>query len=104
MNVQFYGYISALLISLLGSSLSMLALPWLLLELTDDVKYTAIILGARLLPVSISLFCGVKFIDRFSRKTLCIMSDLVSTTLVFALPALLHHFLLPFLINPLCLE
>lgn len=66
----------------------MLALPWFLLEVTGDVKYTAVILGVRLLPVSLSLFYGVKYIDRYSKKTICVLSDLISALLVFAIPAL----------------
>ena len=88
MNSQSYGYLIALLVSLLGSSLSMLALPWFLLEITGDVKYTAMILGIRLFPVSLSLFFGVKFIDRYSKKNICVVSDLLSAILVLALPAL----------------
>ncbi|MCW2488040.1 MFS transporter [Candidatus Symbiopectobacterium sp. NZEC127] len=88
MNSQSYGYLAALLVSLLGSSLSMLALPWFLLEITNDVKYTGIILGIRLLPVSLSLFFGVKLIDQYSKKTICVLSDLFSAILVFAIPAL----------------
>ncbi len=88
MNSQSCGYIAALSISLLGSSLSMLALPWFLLETTGDVKYTSIVLGFRLLPVALSLFYGSKFIDRFSRKSICVVSDLISAILVIAIPVL----------------
>ncbi|WP_319940478.1 MFS transporter [Xenorhabdus littoralis] len=88
MNTQSYGYIAALFISLLGSSLSMVAFPWFLLETTGDVKYTSIILGFRLLPVTLTLFYGTKFIDRFSRKSICVVSDLISAILVIAIPVL----------------
>ena len=88
MNAQSYAYIAALLISLLGSALSMLALPWFLLEITDDVKYTSIVLGIRLFPVTLSLFYGSKFIDRFSKKTICVVSDLFCGILVIVIPVL----------------
>lgn len=88
MNRQTLGYIAALLVSLFGNSLSMLALPWFLLETTGDVKYTSIVLGLRLIPVTLSLFYGTKFIDHFSKKTICIATDLLSAIFVIAIPAL----------------
>jgi len=88
MTTQSYGYIAALVISLFGSALSMVALPWFLMETTGDIAYTSIVLGIRLLPLTLTLFYGVKFIDRFRKKTICVISDLLSGIFIIAIPIL----------------
>ena len=74
MTLQLYGYLSALLISIFGSSLSMIAIPWFLLETTGNVMYTSIVLGIRLFPLILSLFYGSRFIDSFFTKLLTVCS------------------------------
>ena len=68
-----------------GDAIYQIALPWLVLELTGSKTTTSLVaLSAYLPTVLFSLFAGV-VVDRYNRRSVMILSDIVRMALVFAL-------------------
>ena len=68
-----------------GDAIYQIALPWLVLELTGSKTTTSLVaLSAYLPAVLFSLFAGV-VADRFNRRGVMILSDIVRMALVFSL-------------------
>ncbi|RZT15528.1 MFS transporter [Fictibacillus sp. BK138] len=75
-------------LSKIGSQIYMLAIPWLVLELTDSVGMMSIMWVAEILPfVVLGPFLGV-FIDRWEKRKVLLWSDLCRTLLVLFIPCL----------------
>jgi len=65
------------LISQLGDKLYLLALPWLVLDLSHSALYSSITLALEIIPeIFLGPFIGV-YVDRWSRKRLMVFSDWV---------------------------
>ena len=63
------------LVSQLGDKLYLLALPWLVLEITHSALYSSITLALEVIPqIIFSPFIGV-LVDHYSRKRLMVISD-----------------------------
>ena len=88
------------LISHAGDAVYMIALPWLMLELTGSKSLTSYIAMAAYLPaVLFGLIAGV-LIDRYNRKWIMIFSDILRSLLVAIVPlALIFDFITPILIG-----
>ena len=83
-----------------GDAIYMIALPWLMLELTGSKILTSHVAMAAYLPaVLFGLVAGV-LIDRYNRKWIMIFSDILRFLLVAIVPlALIFDFITPMLIG-----
>ena len=88
------------LISHAGDAVYMIALPWLMLELTGNKSLTSYIAMSAYLPVVLfGLVAGV-LVDRYNRKWIMIFSDILRALLVSIVPlALIFDFITPMLIG-----
>ena len=70
------------LISFAGDSIYMIALPWLILDITNSSTTTALVTMSSYLPTLIfGIFAGA-IVDKFSKKRIMIISDLLRFTIV----------------------
>ena len=75
------------LISHAGDAVYMIALPWLLLELTGSTSLTSLVTISAYLPaILFGLIAGV-IVDRYDRKKIMIFADIARTVLVAVIPA-----------------
>ncbi len=73
-------------ISHIGDSIYMIALPWLILDYTGSKTSTALVTASTYLPTLIfGLFAGT-IVDRFSRKAIMMISDLLRAITVILIP------------------
>lgn len=78
----------ATLLSATGNGITIVALPWLVLERTGSATDAAIVAGAATLPLlASSLFSGT-VVDRFGRRPVSLVSDLLSAVSVALIPLL----------------
>ena len=77
------------IVSLLGTRLSMIAIPWLVLTTTGDPLLTGFIGFAEMLPYVLAKALGGPLIDRLGARRIAIAGDLASM-LAVALVPLLH--------------
>lgn len=77
------------LANLLGStanSMAFIAIPWLILEITGSATSTGIIVGISFLPVIIMAPIAGILIDRWGRREVSILSDVLSAASVSLIP------------------
>ena len=88
------------LISHAGDAVFMIALPWLMLDITGSKSLTSLVSMSAYLPaVLFGLFAGV-VVDRYNRKWIMIYSDILRALLVAVIPlSLIYGFISPFLIG-----
>ena len=75
--------------NLLGStanSMAFITIPWLILELTGSATSTGLIVGISFLPVIIMAPLAGVLIDRWGRRQVSILSDILSATSVALIP------------------
>ena len=77
-------------ISLAGSRLSMIALPWLVLVSTGSAASTGIVAAAEMLPYVLAGAFGAPLIDRIGARRASIAADLLSAVVVAAIPFAYH--------------
>jgi MFS family permease len=76
----------ATLLSGLGNGVAMVAMPWLVLDLTGDPAAAGLVAGVTALPMLLaSLFSGT-VIDRIGRRRTSVVSDVLSAVSVAAIP------------------
>jgi MFS family permease len=75
-------------VSLTGNVLSMLAVPWFVLQTTGSAARTGLAAFASTLPVVVSAAFAGTLIDRLGLRRSSVLSDLVSGLMVLAIPAL----------------
>jgi MFS family permease len=80
--------LSANAVSLTGNVLSMLAVPWFVLQTTGSAGRTGLAAFASTLPVVISATFAGTLIDRLGLRRSSVLSDLVSGLMVLAIPTL----------------
>jgi MFS family permease len=88
------------LISHAGDAVYMIALPWLLLDLTGSKSLTSLVTISAYLPaILFGLTAGV-IVDRYDKKMIMIYSDLFRAMLVLIIPlAIIFDFITPVLIG-----
>jgi len=88
------------LISHAGDAVFMIALPWLMLDITGSKSLTSLVSMSAYLPaVLFGLFAGV-IVDRYNRKWIMIYSDILRALLVAVIPlSLIYGFISPLLIG-----
>lgn len=84
--MQIYALVAATFLSVFGSSITMVAIPWFLLEFTGDVKSTAVVMAIKILPVIILPLYGSRIVDQYSKRTISIVSDLLSCLAMLMIP------------------
>src|SRR6187401_2806805 len=75
-------------ISLLGDQFYMIALPWLVLQLTGSALALGTVLALAGIPRALFMLIGGAFVDRFSPRAVMLMSNVARLVLVALLSAL----------------
>ena len=89
-RVPLYGWLTAEAISLLGTRVSMIAIPWLVLVTTGSPTRTGLVAAAELTPLVIFKATGGPLVDRVGPRRMAITADLLSMVAVGMIP-LLHR-------------
>jgi MFS family permease len=84
-----YGWLAADLISLCGTRLSMVALPWFVLITTGSATQTGLVAFAEMGPYVAAKALAGPHIDRLGARRICVLADFASTGIVGIIP-LLH--------------
>lgn len=83
-----YGLLSANAVSITGNILTVLAIPWFVLQTTGSATRTGIAAGASTLPIMLSAAFSGTFADRIGHRRASILSDLMSSGIVLLVPVL----------------
>jgi MFS family permease len=83
------GLCASLVIAMLGNTISALALPWFVLELTGSASETGLTAFVGAVPMVLGLLFGGTLVDRLGYRRSSIIADLASFLAVAAVP-LLH--------------
>jgi MFS family permease len=89
-RIPLYGWLTAEAISVLGTRISMIAIPWLVLITTGSATQTGLVAFAELTPMVLFKACGGPLVDRVGPRRLAIAADMLSLAAV-GLISLLHH-------------
>ncbi|WP_328528365.1 MFS transporter [Nocardioides sp. NBC_00368] len=96
MKLPLYGWLAAETISLVGTRVSMLALPWFVLETTGSPAKAGLIALFEMTPLVLSKIFGGPVIDRIGPRRVAISCDLGSAVVVGLIPLLYAAGLLHF--------
>lgn len=88
-RLPLYALLGAGFISLTGNMMTLLAVPWFVLQTTDSASQTGLAAFSFLLPVPIAGIFGGVLVDRLGFKPSSIVADIASGITVAAIP-LLH--------------
>ena len=89
-RIPLYGWLTAEAISLLGTRISMIAIPWLVLTTTGSPTKTGLVAFAEITPMVLFKACGGPLVDRVGPRRMAITADTLSLVAVGLIP-LLHH-------------
>ena len=84
-----YGWLTAEALSLTGTRVSMIALPWFVLTTTGSATQTGLVALAEMLPLVLLKVLGGPIIDRVGARRVSITCDLLSVLVIGSIP-LLH--------------
>jgi MFS family permease len=85
-----YGWLLADAVSLVGTRVSMIAIPWFVLTTTGSATQTGLVALAEMLPMVVLKVLGGPVIDRLGARRVAISCDTASLFVVGAIP-LLHR-------------
>ena len=85
-----YGWLTSEAVSITGTRVSMIALPWFVLTTTGSPSKTGLVALAELLPLVILKVLGGPIIDRVGPRRVSITCDLLSVLVVGSVPLLYH--------------
>jgi MFS family permease len=88
-RVPLYGWLTAECISLLGTRVSMIAIPWLVLTTTGSATRTGLVAFAEITPMVLFKAFGGPLVDRVGPRRMAITVDALSFLVVGMIP-LLH--------------
>ncbi|MFB4263860.1 MFS transporter [Nonomuraea sp. GTA35] len=88
MRRAFITLLAANALSVTGTMLCLLAVPWFVLETTGSPVLTGLASFATTLPIVISAAFGSTMVDRLGFRPVSVLSDLVSGLIVLAVPVL----------------
>lgn len=91
-----YGWLAAEVVSLSGTRLSMVALPWFVLTTSGSATQTGLVAFAELAPYVLAKATAGPWVDRLGPRRVCVAADLLSAVVVGAVPVLHQAGLLPF--------
>jgi MFS family permease len=83
-------------ISRTGNVMTLLAIPWFVLQTTGSAARTGVVAAFHFLPVVIASFFGGTVVDRVGFRRMSVISDLASAATVAAIPAIYLTVGLPF--------
>ncbi|MFI5754441.1 MFS transporter [Streptomyces sp. NPDC051569] len=83
-------------VSAAGTALSMIGIPWFVLQTTGSAGRAGVVAFCATLPIIVSAVIGGPVIDRIGRRRVSIASDLVCAAAVGAIPLLDHAGVLEF--------
>ncbi len=83
-----YGLFTATGISLVGSQLTVIAIPWFVLTTTGSPAKTGLTAFAEALAAILAAFFGGTFVDRLGHKRASVVADLASGAIVALVPLL----------------
>ncbi|MEV8310752.1 MFS transporter [Streptomyces flavidovirens] len=86
----FVAVLAANTVSIAGTSLTMIGVPWFVLDTTGSAGRAGVVAFCATLPVVVSALVGGPLIDRIGRRRVSVASDLVCGLAVGAIP-LLHY-------------
>jgi MFS family permease len=89
-RVPLYGWLTAEAVSLLGTRVSMIAIPWLVLITTGSPTRTGLVAFAEITPMVLLKASGGPLVDRVGPRRMAIVADSLSFVVVGLIP-LLHH-------------
>lgn len=89
-NRPFATLVIAQTISVAGTRLAMMAIPWLVLTTTNDTLLTGVVVFAQMVPYVIAKALGGPWIDRRGARNVSIIFDLAAMLAVLLIPVL--HF------------
>jgi len=89
-RIPLYGWLAAEAISLLGTRVSMIAIPWLVLVTTGSAAKTGLVACAEITPMVLLKAFGGPLVDRVGPRRVAITVDALSFAVVGLIP-LLHH-------------
>jgi MFS family permease len=81
-----YGWLTSEAISITGTRVSMIALPWFVLTTTGSASKTGLVALAEMLPLVILKVLGGPIIDRVGPRRVSITCDLLSVLVVGSIP------------------
>lgn len=82
---------SGSVLSLVGDQFTMIALPWLVLQVTGDALALGFVIALMSVPRAIFILLGGALVDRYSPKRVMMLSKYASALLLGALAALTWH-------------
>jgi MFS family permease len=85
-----YGWLTAQAVSLLGTRVSMIAIPWLVLTTTGSPTRTGLVAFAEITPMVLLKAFGGPLVDRVGPRRMAINADVLSFLVVGLIPVL-HH-------------
>ena len=89
-RVPLYGWLTAEAVSLLGTRVSMIAIPWLVLITTGSPTRTGLVAFAEITPMVLLKAAGGPLVDRVGPRRMAIAADGLSCVVVGLIPVL-HH-------------
>ncbi|CAL9644490.1 MFS transporter [Streptomyces sp. enrichment culture] len=75
-------------VTALGTQMTMLALPWLVLETTGSATRAGLVFAAQVLPMALLGFAGGEVIQRLGARRTMVVSDLARAPVVALIPLL----------------
>lgn len=88
-HLPIYTFFAANAISMIGNNLTMIAVPWFVLETTGSAAKTGLVGFFTALPAVLAAFFGGTIVDRLGHKRMSILADIASGLTVATIP-LLH--------------
>ncbi|MER5811658.1 MFS transporter [Streptomyces sp. NPDC002033] len=92
----FAAVLAANTISIAGTSLTLIGVPWFVLQTTGSAGRAGVVAFCATLPVIVAALAGGPVIDRIGRRRVSVASDLICGLAVGAIPLLQHAGLLDF--------
>jgi MFS family permease len=75
-------------ISTIGTTMTLLAIPWYVLQTTGSASKTGIAAASETIPLALAAALGGPFVDRVGARRVAVVSDVVSAVAIAAIPAL----------------
>lgn len=88
-RVPLYTFYIANTISLVGDRITLIAIPWFVLQTTGSIQQTALTAFCTMLPTALSAFFGGGLVDRLGYKRTSVVADCASCLCTLLIP-LLH--------------
>ncbi len=87
-RLPIYTFFTANAISMIGNNLTMIAVPWFVLETTGSAAKTGLVGFFTALPAVLAAFFGGTIVDRLGHKRMSIVADIASGLTVATIPLL----------------